>query len=305
MPAALDRREHLPRQRAGHPRPHRLEPHQPRGRPSCCDRVGLRENPVTPVRRHRRRQAAARRDRQGAVQGGQAADPRRADRGAQRRRLRPPARPAARPARRGHHLRDHLAQAQRDRRRSPTRITILRDGRTIETLRHAPTTASPRTASSPAWSAATSSTASRRTSRTSARRCCASRTGPCTAPPSPAGSSSPAPTSTLRRGEIVGLAGLMGAGRTELAMSVFGRSYGISISGRIVKDGQEIQVRTVRRRDPARHRVRHRGPQAVRPQPDRGHQAQRLRRRAGQAGPARLGRRQRGVPGRRGLPARA
>jgi putative multiple sugar transport system ATP-binding protein len=50
---------------------------------------------------------------------------------------------------------------------------------------------------------------------------------------------------TLRRGEIVGLAGLMGAGRTELAMSVFGRSYGIGISGRIYKDGKEISVRTV------------------------------------------------------------
>jgi len=49
----------------------------------------------------------------------------------------------------------------------------------------------------------------------------------------------------LRRGEIVGLAGLMGAGRTELAMSVFGRSYGVGISGRIYKDGQEIQLRTV------------------------------------------------------------
>jgi putative multiple sugar transport system ATP-binding protein len=51
---------------------------------------------------------------------------------------------------------------------------------------------------------------------------------------------------SLRRGEIVGLAGLMGAGRTELAMSVFGRAYGTAISGRIVKDGKEITLRSVR-----------------------------------------------------------
>ena len=44
----------------------------------------------------------------------------------------------------------------------------------------------------------------------------------------------------VRRGEIVGIAGLMGAGRTELAMSVFGRSYGQFLSGTIIKDGQEI-----------------------------------------------------------------
>jgi len=50
---------------------------------------------------------------------------------------------------------------------------------------------------------------------------------------------------SLRRGEIVGLAGLMGAGRTELAMSVFGRSYGVGISGRIIKDGKEIEVKSV------------------------------------------------------------
>jgi len=50
---------------------------------------------------------------------------------------------------------------------------------------------------------------------------------------------------TVRRGEIVGLAGLMGAGRTELAMSIFGRSYGNFISGQIFKDGEEIQVRNV------------------------------------------------------------
>ncbi len=48
-----------------------------------------------------------------------------------------------------------------------------------------------------------------------------------------------------RRGEVVGLAGLMGAGRTELAMSLFGRSYGIRHSGRIFKDEKEIQLHTV------------------------------------------------------------
>ena len=53
-------------------------------------------------------------------------------------------------------------------------------------------------------------------------------------------------TLSLRRGEVVGLAGLMGAGRTELAMSVFGRSHGVDISGRVYKDGREIDVRTVR-----------------------------------------------------------
>ncbi|MGV8976838.1 MAG: multiple monosaccharide ABC transporter ATP-binding protein [Cellulomonas sp.] len=49
----------------------------------------------------------------------------------------------------------------------------------------------------------------------------------------------------VRRGEIVGLAGLMGAGRTELAMSVFGKSYGANISGRVYKDGQEVHLGTV------------------------------------------------------------
>ncbi|OEJ37791.1 ABC transporter ATP-binding protein [Streptomyces agglomeratus] len=47
------------------------------------------------------------------------------------------------------------------------------------------------------------------------------------------------------RGEIVGIAGLMGAGRTELAMSVFGRSYGRNISGTVLKDGKEIRTKTV------------------------------------------------------------
>ncbi|MGO4418357.1 multiple monosaccharide ABC transporter ATP-binding protein [Streptomyces sp. MCAF7] len=49
----------------------------------------------------------------------------------------------------------------------------------------------------------------------------------------------------VRRGEIVGIAGLMGAGRTELAMSVFGRTYGRYTGGRVYRDGKEVRTRTV------------------------------------------------------------
>lgn len=49
----------------------------------------------------------------------------------------------------------------------------------------------------------------------------------------------------VRKGEVIGIAGLMGAGRTEFAMSVFGRSYGRNITGKIIKDGKEIQIKNV------------------------------------------------------------
>jgi len=44
----------------------------------------------------------------------------------------------------------------------------------------------------------------------------------------------------VKEGEITGIAGLIGAGRTELAMSVFGKTYGKKISGQLFKNGKEV-----------------------------------------------------------------
>ena len=51
----------------------------------------------------------------------------------------------------------------------------------------------------------------------------------------------------VRRGEILGIAGLMGSGRTEFAMSLFGRSYGKHISGEVLLHGKKIDVSTVQK----------------------------------------------------------
>lgn len=48
----------------------------------------------------------------------------------------------------------------------------------------------------------------------------------------------------VHKGEVVGIYGLMGAGRTELAMSIFGQSYGAGITGTLTLDGKEIQLKT-------------------------------------------------------------
>ena len=48
-----------------------------------------------------------------------------------------------------------------------------------------------------------------------------------------------------KKGEIIGIAGLMGSGRTELAMSIFGRAYGQKISGTVLKNGEVIDVSTI------------------------------------------------------------
>jgi putative multiple sugar transport system ATP-binding protein len=51
----------------------------------------------------------------------------------------------------------------------------------------------------------------------------------------------------VNRGEVVGIAGLMGAGRTELAMSVFGRAYGRNVQGQAFMDGKPIDVSTIQK----------------------------------------------------------
>jgi D-xylose transport system ATP-binding protein len=56
----------------------------------------------------------------------------------------------------------------------------------------------------------------------------------------------------LRQGEILGIAGLMGSGRTELVSTLFGE-FGRVVGGRIVLDGQEIAIRSAR--DAMRHRI--------------------------------------------------
>ena len=50
----------------------------------------------------------------------------------------------------------------------------------------------------------------------------------------------------VRKGEVIGLAGLMGAGRTEFAMSIFGKAYGKHIAGKILRDGKEVELNSIR-----------------------------------------------------------
>ena len=49
----------------------------------------------------------------------------------------------------------------------------------------------------------------------------------------------------VRAGEVVGIAGLMGAGRTETAMSIFGRSWGHKITGEVLMHGKPVDVSTI------------------------------------------------------------
>ncbi|MCM1049455.1 MAG: sugar ABC transporter ATP-binding protein [Clostridiales bacterium] len=47
----------------------------------------------------------------------------------------------------------------------------------------------------------------------------------------------------VHKGEVVGFFGLQGAGRTELAMSIFGKSYGGNIIGELYLDGKKVDLK--------------------------------------------------------------
>ncbi len=57
----------------------------------------------------------------------------------------------------------------------------------------------------------------------------------------------------VHKGEVVGISGLMGAGRTELAKSIFGRSYGTHITGTLLLDGKEVHLKNAK--DAIRHKL--------------------------------------------------
>jgi len=57
----------------------------------------------------------------------------------------------------------------------------------------------------------------------------------------------------VKKGEVLGISGLMGAGRTELAMSIFGRSYGSNISGELYISGEKVKLNSVK--DAIKHKL--------------------------------------------------
>ena len=57
----------------------------------------------------------------------------------------------------------------------------------------------------------------------------------------------------VRKGEVLGISGLMGAGRTELAMSLFGKSYGENINGKLFLKGEEVELNSVQ--DAIKHKL--------------------------------------------------
>ena len=205
-------------------------------------KVGLNEDPKTLITNLGVRQAAAGGNRQGAEQGSQTPDPRRADGEPVRKGQRGAARPADRIPRPGHHLHPDFAQAQRsEQSRRPHHHHPRRpDHRDAEQERHhrgpdhhldggplargsLPAARSPKIGEVvfevKNWSVYHPLHADRQVIK--------------------------GIDINVRAGEVVGIAGLMGSGRTEFAMSVFGRSYGRKITGDVILNGKKVDVSTV------------------------------------------------------------
>ena len=109
----------------------------------------------------------------------------------------------------------------------------------------------------------------------------------------------------VNKGEVVGVAGLMGAGRTELAMSVFGRAYGRNITGTATLDGKALKLDTIDDAIAAGLAYVTEDRKTPRTHPHRGHQAQYQPRQSRRRFRARRNRRRARGIGRDPIPDRA
>ena len=152
------------------------------------------------------------------------------------------------------------------------RITILRDGQTIETLEQGPDQRGPDHHAR--WSAARSKTAFRRASPQIGEKILEVKNWSVYHPIHSDRQVIKGVDLDLRKGEVVGIAGLMGSGRTEFAMSLFGRSYGKRITGEVFLNGKKIDTSTVGRA--VEHGLAYvtEDRKTLRAQPHRPHQAQ-------------------------------
>ena len=136
------------------------------------------------------------------------------------------------------------------------RVTVLRDGRKVGTFDAARDERQEARAADDGQGIRTTTSRRRATRPARARRC------PC-AGPDASRASTRTSTFDVHAGEILGITGLLGSGRTELALSLFGMNP--PDSGEIRLDGKPVALRTQPRRDRERHRLCLRGPADARP----------------------------------------